>query len=135
MGCAKKTKTYLSEKGVAFREYDVERSKTGRREYKRLNGKGVPIILVGDQRMDGFDRSRLEVILRKNGLLWLHQRQFEICRPELLFATPKTTPHLTERDARFRVPVFGSDLCQRQEYKRIVSNFFTRNIDFIIVSA
>ena len=69
MGCAKKTKTYLSEKGVAFREYDVERSETGRREYKRLNGKGVPIILVGDQRMDGFDRSRLEVILRKNGLL------------------------------------------------------------------
>jgi len=65
----KKAKTYLSKKGVAFREYDVERSEAERREYKRLNGKGVPIILVGDQRMDGFDRSKLEAILRKNGFL------------------------------------------------------------------
>ncbi len=68
-GVCKKAKTYLSEKGVAFREYDVERSEAGRREYKRLNGKGVPIILVGVQRMDGFDRSKLEALLRKNRLL------------------------------------------------------------------
>ncbi len=68
-GVCKKAKAYLSEKGVAFREYDVERSETGRREYKKLNGKGVPIIFVGDQRMDGFDRSKLEAILIKNGLL------------------------------------------------------------------
>lgn len=68
-GVCKKAKTYLSKKGVAFREYDVERSEAERREYKRLNGKGVPIILVGDQRMDGFDRSKLEAILRKNGFL------------------------------------------------------------------
>ncbi len=65
----KKAKAYLSEKDVAFRDYDVERSETGRREYKKLNGKGVPIIFVGDQRMDGFDRSKLEAILIKNGLL------------------------------------------------------------------
>jgi len=30
---------------------------------------GKRLILVGDQRMDGFDRSRSEAILRKNGLL------------------------------------------------------------------
>ncbi len=68
-GVCKKAKTYLSQKDVAFREYDVERSKAGRREYKRLNGKGVPIILVSDQRMDGFNRPKLEAMLRKNGLL------------------------------------------------------------------
>ena len=68
-GVCKKAKTYLSQKGVAFREYDVERNEAGRREYKRLNGKGVPIILVGDQRMDGFSRQKLEAMLKKNGLL------------------------------------------------------------------
>ncbi len=68
-GVCTKAKAYLSQKGVAFREYDVERSDTGKREYKRLNGKGVPIILVGDQRMDGFNRSKLEAMLRKDGLL------------------------------------------------------------------
>ncbi|MFQ5761120.1 MAG: glutaredoxin family protein [Acidiferrobacterales bacterium] len=64
-----KSQDILVPKGVAFREYDVERSEAGRREYKRLNGKGVPIILVGDQRMDGSNRPKLEAILRKNGLL------------------------------------------------------------------
>ncbi|MFQ5546150.1 MAG: glutaredoxin domain-containing protein [Acidiferrobacterales bacterium] len=68
-GVCKKAKTYLSQKGVAFREYDVEHSEAGKREYKRLNGKGVPIILVGDHRMDGFNRPKLEAMLRKNGLL------------------------------------------------------------------
>jgi glutaredoxin len=68
-GVCKKAKTYSSQKGVAFREYDVERREAGRRKYKRLNGKGVPIILVGDQRMDGFNGPKLEAILRKNGLL------------------------------------------------------------------
>ncbi len=68
-GVCKKAETYLSQKAVAFREYDVERREAGRRKYKRLNGKGVPIILVGDQRMDGFNGPKLEAILRKNGLL------------------------------------------------------------------
>lgn len=68
-GVCKKAKRYLSKKGVAFREQDVERSEAGKREYKRLNGKGVPIILVGDERMDGFNPSKLEAMLEKNGLL------------------------------------------------------------------
>jgi hypothetical protein len=35
-------------------EYDVETSEKGRSGYKKLNGKGVPIILVGNKRMNGF---------------------------------------------------------------------------------
>jgi len=58
-----RAKTYMRSKGIAFNEYDVENSVTGRLEYKRLNGKGVPIILVGDQRMNGFSPDRLDQML------------------------------------------------------------------------
>ncbi len=56
-------KTYMRSKGIAFNEYDVENSVIGRQEYKRLKGKGVPIILVGNQRMDGFSPDRLDQML------------------------------------------------------------------------
>ncbi|MEX2163765.1 MAG: hypothetical protein WD823_05930 [Sulfuricaulis sp.] len=45
---------------MAIREYDVEQSEIGRQEFRRLQEKGVSIILVGKQRMDGFSASKME---------------------------------------------------------------------------
>lgn len=64
-GVCRQARTWLTQKGVAFTEYDVERTDTGKAEYRRLNGRGVPIILVGDMRMDGFSAARLEAMLAK----------------------------------------------------------------------
>lgn len=66
-GVCKKAKAYLAGKGIYFSEYDVETSDIGRQEYKRLGGKGVPIILVGKQRMNGFSSSRLDEMLKNVG--------------------------------------------------------------------
>jgi glutaredoxin len=54
---------WLTQNSVPFTEYDVERDAKGREQFKRLQGKGIPIILVGDQRMDGFSASRLRAML------------------------------------------------------------------------
>ncbi|HEY5682646.1 MAG TPA: glutaredoxin domain-containing protein [Sulfuricaulis sp.] len=66
-GVCKKAKHYLAAKGIYFSEYDVEKSDIGRQEYKRLGGKGVPIILVGKQRMDGFSATKLDQMLKNVG--------------------------------------------------------------------
>lgn len=66
-GFCKKAVAYLRKRSVPFIEHDVERSTTGRLDYQRLNGRGVPIILVGSQRMDGFSEPRLEALLKKAG--------------------------------------------------------------------
>lgn len=63
----RRAKTYLAAKGISFSEYDVETSDVGRQEYRRLGGKGVPIILVGKQRMDGFSSSQLDQMLQNAG--------------------------------------------------------------------
>ncbi len=59
-GICKKAKSYFRKNGIPFSEYDIETSQKGRRDYKRLKGNGVPIILVGKQRMDGFSPGRFE---------------------------------------------------------------------------
>lgn len=38
-----------------------------KQEYTALKGRGVPIILVGSQRMDGYEQGALEAMLRTAG--------------------------------------------------------------------
>ncbi|MGB5728986.1 MAG: glutaredoxin family protein, partial [Thiogranum sp.] len=66
-GYCKKAKAWFRSRGVAFTEYDVENSNKGQRDYKKLGGSGVPIILVGEQRLNGFSEGRLGAALRKAG--------------------------------------------------------------------
>jgi len=66
-GVCTKAKRWLRANKVKFREYDVEKSKKGKRDYKRLKGRGVPIIMVGKQRMNGFSSGRMTKMLRNAG--------------------------------------------------------------------
>ncbi|GAB6044050.1 glutaredoxin domain-containing protein [Endothiovibrio diazotrophicus] len=58
-GVCKRARAFMTAKHIPFREYDIEKTAKGKRDYQRLNGKGVPLILVGEQRMSGFSGSTL----------------------------------------------------------------------------
>lgn len=66
-GYCKLAKAHLAKRGVPYEEIDVEQSASGETEYRRLGGRGVPILLVGEQRMDGFDPAALDVLLKAAG--------------------------------------------------------------------
>jgi len=66
-GYCKKAKAYLGSRGVPFQEVDVEATEQGRREFAQLGGRGVPVILIGSQRMDGFGARGLDAILTAAG--------------------------------------------------------------------
>ncbi len=53
-GYCKKAARHFRKNKIPFTEYDIEKSAKGARDYKRLKGRGVPVILIGDQRMNGF---------------------------------------------------------------------------------
>ncbi|MFC1684138.1 DUF4124 domain-containing protein [Pseudomonadota bacterium] len=61
-GICKKAKQYFKKNNIPYKEYDIDKSTKGRRDYKKLNGNGVPIILVGNQRMDGFTATRFQAL-------------------------------------------------------------------------
>lgn len=56
-GYCKKARRYFSENSIVFTEFDIEKNALARRQYDRLGGKGVPVILVGKRRMNGFSIS------------------------------------------------------------------------------
>lgn len=63
-GVCRKAKRYFHDNGISFVEYDVEKSEKGRRDFARLGGRGVPIILVGDRRMNGFSAEAFQRMYR-----------------------------------------------------------------------
>jgi glutaredoxin len=56
-GYCRKARAYFKANGIAFTDYDVETSDKGRQDYRRMGARGVPVILVGDKRMNGFSES------------------------------------------------------------------------------
>ncbi len=54
------TKDFLKEKGIGFTDYDVAHDLAKRQEMIQKSGQmGVPVILVGDELIIGFDKERL----------------------------------------------------------------------------
>jgi glutaredoxin len=64
--CAK-ARAYFARRGIAYVEVDIEKSREGRAEYDRLGARGIPVILVGPQRMNGFSEARLSNLLTEAG--------------------------------------------------------------------
>lgn len=61
-GYCKKARRYFRDNGVRYTEYDIEKDPAAKRRYDAMGGRGVPLILVGDRRMNGFSESGFERI-------------------------------------------------------------------------
>jgi glutaredoxin len=60
-----KTRAYLKERNIAFGDVDVNKSPKGKHDFVELGGKAVPVILIGDRKLVGFDREAIDAALGK----------------------------------------------------------------------
>jgi glutaredoxin len=58
----KQAKQYFTQKGVPYREIDIETSQ-GKSEFRRNGGTGTPLIMVGSTKVDGFDAGEMDRLL------------------------------------------------------------------------
>jgi len=61
--CAK-ARAYFRRCEIRFVEYDVEKSAQNLAQFQALNGRGVPLIMVGDRRLEGFSVQSFEALLK-----------------------------------------------------------------------
>lgn len=59
-GYCKKARRYFRENDIRYKEYDIGKNREARKRWKRLGGRGVPLILVGSRKMHGFSESGFE---------------------------------------------------------------------------
>ena len=64
--CAK-ARAYFARTGTPYVEHDIERSAAAKMEFKRLGGRGVPLILVGKDKLSGFNELAFESMLARAG--------------------------------------------------------------------
>lgn len=55
---------YFVKNGVHYEEINVEGNRASYDEFKKLGGTGVPLILVGDKKLEGFNAYQLDLALR-----------------------------------------------------------------------
>jgi glutaredoxin len=56
-------KEFLSQQGVEFEDRNVSRDPAYLEEVRRLGYAGVPVTIVGDRQILGFDRAKIEAAL------------------------------------------------------------------------
>ena len=59
-GVCKKAKNYFNQNNISFTEYDIDKDKSARKRHKEMGATGVPVILVGAKRMNGFSVGTFE---------------------------------------------------------------------------
>jgi len=62
-GYCAKTRAFFKENNIAFREYDIEKSDDGKAQYDRLGGNGVPVVMIADEVIHGFDEAAMRSAL------------------------------------------------------------------------
>ncbi|MCI0996177.1 glutaredoxin family protein [Pseudomonas corrugata] len=58
-GYCKATRRFLDEKGVPYREFDIEKDPEARKAYEALGGRGIPILDVNGTLIRGYEPQRI----------------------------------------------------------------------------
>ena len=63
-GYCKQTKRFLDQKGIAFKEFEIEKGTEARKAYEALGGRGIPLIDVNGTLIRGFDPDEILAALK-----------------------------------------------------------------------
>jgi glutaredoxin len=55
-----RARSFFSQHNIGFTDYNITADKSAMQRFKALNGRGVPLIFVGDKRISGFNKPLLK---------------------------------------------------------------------------
>jgi glutaredoxin-like YruB-family protein len=65
-GYCKQAQIYMKSKGIPYVAYDIEKDSAAKQRHKELGGRGVPLIIIGSNKMSGFSPASLEYYLNNS---------------------------------------------------------------------
>jgi glutaredoxin-like YruB-family protein len=63
----RQARKYLQSKGVRFQEFDIQKDIRAQKMLAGLGARAVPVIMIGDTRVDGFSRELIDKALKQAG--------------------------------------------------------------------
>ena len=59
----RKARLFFRQANIPYTEYDIEKSANANKEYLRISGRGVPVFVIGEQIIQGFDKTAIREAL------------------------------------------------------------------------
>ncbi len=59
-GYCKQALSYMDSKGIPYVAYNIEKDNAAKLRHKELGGRGVPLIIIGPNKLSGFSQSTME---------------------------------------------------------------------------
>lgn len=63
-GYCKKARQYFDARHISYADLDIEKDAGARAQYDSFGGNGVPVIFVGNRRMNGFDAASFDQLYK-----------------------------------------------------------------------
>jgi glutaredoxin len=63
-GYCRKARQYFSNHGIDYVEYDISMSSKRMKEFRRLGGRGTPLIVIDGRKIHGFNTRAIEAALK-----------------------------------------------------------------------
>jgi len=64
-GYCKQARSYFAQNSIPYTDYDIEQSAEAKQNYDAIGGRGVPIIFVGQSRMNGFSPASFDYLYKQ----------------------------------------------------------------------
>lgn len=58
-GYCRKTKAFFDARGIPYVEYNIEKDAQADKEFRRLGGRGVPLVIIGDTVLRGYSEEAM----------------------------------------------------------------------------
>ena len=62
-GYCRQARQYFAAHGIDYVEYNINKSSRRMKEFRRLGGRGTPLILIGGKKIQGFNSRSIEAAL------------------------------------------------------------------------
>ena len=67
-GYCKKTREFFKQNNIDYVEFDIEKSAEGNAEYKQLNGRGVPLVIIRGKLIRGYNPGLMQNLLGSSNI-------------------------------------------------------------------
>jgi len=64
-GYCRKARQYFADHGIDYTEYNINKSSKRLKEFRRLGGRGTPLILIDGRKIHGFNTQVIEATLNQ----------------------------------------------------------------------
>lgn len=64
-GPCKRAKAYMAQKGISYRDVDIDASEANAQEHASYGGGGIPLFIAGEKSMRGFSPQALDNLIKR----------------------------------------------------------------------